>query len=40
MPSFKWFYAQHRVAVKKAEAELMLEPGPALQLYFIMKPIV
>jgi len=38
MPSFKWLYAQHRVAVKKTEAELTLEPGPALQPYFTMKP--
>jgi len=38
MPSFKWLYAQLRGAVKKAEAGLGLEPGPALQRYFTMKP--
>lgn len=38
MPSFKWLFAQLRVPVKKAEAGLALEPSPALQRYFTMKP--
>jgi cytochrome c oxidase cbb3-type subunit I/II len=38
MPSFKWLYAQLRVAVKKSDAGLTLEPTPALQRYFTMKP--
>ncbi len=38
MPSFKWLYAQLRVGVKKADAGLALEPNPALQRYFTMKP--
>ncbi len=38
MPSFKWLYAQLRVGVKKADAGLALEPSPALQRYFTMKP--
>jgi cytochrome c oxidase cbb3-type subunit I/II len=38
MPSFKWLFAQLRVPVKKAEAGLGLEPSPALQRYFTMKP--